>query len=217
LKSRSEINVIVAGKTVEPRWLTEELAKKELAEGLMVWDFASDKNPDIVICGVGDYLTKEALASVDIIKTEAPEIKIRFVNILELRAMGIGTRKYLSTEKFAEYFTENKPVIFNFHGYPETLEQSLFAYENARNRFSVHGYMESGSTTTQFDMQIRNKTSRWHLAMETFERMAKAGVITKEKADALVSKYEQKLKEHREYIIKHGIDPEEIENWVWSR
>ncbi|MDD4989039.1 MAG: phosphoketolase family protein, partial [Candidatus Pacebacteria bacterium] len=217
MKSKSEINVIVAGKTLEPRWLTLPEAKKALVQGLMTWDFASDEDPDIVLSGVGDYLTKEVLATIDLVKTEAPEIKMRFVNIMELSALGIGNSECRIPIDFSEFFTKDKPVIFNFHGYPETLKQVLFDFENALDRFSVHGYVENGSTTTPFDMQIRNKTSRWHLAMEVFERMAKAGVISKEKAKSLIEKYTAKLAEHREYIIKNGIDPEEIENWKWTR
>ncbi|HJZ12140.1 MAG TPA: phosphoketolase family protein, partial [Acidobacteriota bacterium] len=91
LKSKNEINIIVAGKTPEPCWLSMEQAWEELVRGLMIWDFASDPDPDIVFAGIGDYMTKEALAAIDIVKTEAPEVKARFVNIVELSALGIGS------------------------------------------------------------------------------------------------------------------------------
>jgi len=217
LSSKNEINVIVAGKTQEPRWLTPELAQKELERGMMIWDFVSDKDPHIVLAAAGDYLTKEAIAAIDIIKNEAPEIKIRFVNILELSAVGIGnTECRVPNHNFEDYFTENKPVIFNFHGYPETLKQMLFDQAHDA-RFSVHGYIENGSTTTPFDMQVRNGTSRWHLAKEVFSKMAKAGVISQKKSDDLNKKYDKKLAEHASYIKKYGVDLEEIENWRWRR
>lgn len=215
LKSRNEINVIVAGKTLEPRWLTPELAQRELSQGLMVWDFASQDEPDIVLCGVGDYLTKESLAAIDIVRTEVSQIKMRFVNVMELYSLGVGCET--AAINFDEYFTPNKPVIFNFHGYPETLKMILFDQESDNARFSIHGYIENGSTTTPYDMQIRNGTSRWHLAQEIFAKMAAAGVIEQSKADVLKEKYDLKFKEHKEYIIKNGVDPEEIENWRWTR
>ena len=216
LASRNEINIIAAGKTLEPRWLTPVLAKKELERGLMTWDFASDPDPDIVLCGIGDYLTKECLAAVEIVKREAPEIKIRFVNIMEVSALGIGNAQCRVPLRLIDYFTKDKPVIFNFHGYPETLKQVLFD-AGSDGRFSVHGYIENGSTTTPFDMQVRNGTSRFHLAKEVFEKMAERGVMEKGVADELIQKYDKKLADHSEYIKKYGVDPEEIENWQWSR
>ena len=217
LASKSEINVIVAGKTLEPRWLTPELAKKELELGLMTWDFASDPDPDIVLAAAGDYLTKESLAAIDIIKREAPEIQARFVNILEISGVGFGNAECRAPLNLNDYFTKDKPVIFNFHGYPETVKQIIFDYKDGNGRFSIYGYIENGSTTTPFDMQIRNHTSRWHLAMEAFRLMAGRGVLGKDKAEALIKKYERKLGEHKEYIIKNGVDPDEIEKWDWSR
>ncbi len=217
LASRNGINVIVAGKTLEPRWLTVEQAEKEMESGLMIWDFASDPNPDIVLAAVGDYLTKEALAAVDIIKDEAPEIKVRFVNIMELSALGVGNAECRAPFSFEEYFTSDKPIIFNFHGYPQTLKQTLFDYQKVAGRISVHGYIENGSTTTPFDMHVLNKTSRYHLAMEAFDMMAARNVLNGEKGRQLVVKYEQKLTDHLEFIKKHGVDPEEIENWTWKR
>ncbi|MBI4991726.1 MAG: phosphoketolase family protein [Candidatus Harrisonbacteria bacterium] len=217
LSLRNAINVIVAGKTQEPRWLTPELAEKEMGNGLMTWDFASDPDPDIVISAVGDYLSKEALAAIDIIKQEASEIKVRFVNIMELSVLEIGNSECVVPWSFDSYFTHDKPVIFNFHGYPGTLKQILFDKENDNRRFSVHGYIENGSTTTPFDMQVRNETSRYHLAKEVFAKMAKAGVVSQDKSDQLIKKYDKKLEEHREFIKKYGVDPEEIENWQWTR
>lgn len=216
LKSKNEINVIVSEKTVEPVWLTQGQAKNEIENGLSVWDFASDSNPDIVFGGCGQYLTKEALAAVQLLKEEAPEVKVRFVNIVELSPNSVGHSKKITQSEFERYFTNDKPVIFNFHGYPETLKQIVFDYENKLNRITVHGYMESGSTTTPLDLHIRNKTDRYNLVIEAIEKLAKNGVIEKDKARIIAEKYQQKIKDHKEYILKVGDDPEEILNWKWS-
>ena len=209
MESKNRINIIIAGKTLEPRWLTSELAAQEVKDGLMVWNFVSEENPHIIFAAAGDYLTKESLAAIDIVKREAPEIKVRFVSVMELSALN-------KKSNFAEYFTADKPVIFNFHGYPQAVKQFLFDYEKNEN-FSVHGYIESGSTTTPFDMHIRNETSRYHLATEAFAKMAACGFLETGKAENLIGKYKKKLEEHREYIKINGVDPEEIENWKWSR
>lgn len=219
LASTKEINIISAGKTQEPRWLTPELAERELEQGLMIWDFASDENPDIVLSAAGDYLTKEALAAIDIVKTETPEVKVRFVNILSLTGSGFGhSACKVSVYDFEDYFTKDKPVIFNFHGYPQTLKQLLFDYaQGGSSRFSIHGYEERGSTTTPFDMQVRNHTSRYNLAIEVFEKMRSALVLSKDRADELIKKYNRKLDQHHAYIVKTGVDLDEVENWQWKR
>jgi len=217
LASKNGINVVVAGKTLEPRWLTLELAEQEIKRGLMIWDFASDSDPDIVLSAAGDYLTKEALAAIDLVKQEAADVRLRFVNIMALSALGLGNPDcQVPFHDFADYFTQDKPIIFNFHGYPQTLKQLLFDYGIDNKRCSVHGYIENGATTTPFDMQVRNGTSRYHLVMEVFDRLASAKVVARSQADAVKKKYEQKLALHRAYIQKHGVDPEEIEQWQWT-
>ncbi len=216
LSSKNEINVIVSEKSVEPVWLTVEQAKKEVEKGISIWDFASDENPDVVLCGCGQYLVKEALAAVQLLKEEALEVKVRFVNILEISPNTVSHYNKLPEGEFEKYFTKDKPAIFNFHGYPETLQQILFYYVNSLDRFSVHGYMESGSTTTPLDILMRNKADRYNLFIEAVEKMAKNGVIEKEKAKKLIEKYQNKIKEHKEYILKVGDDPEEILNWKWQ-
>ena len=215
LQSHNFLNVIVAGKTFEPRWLTPELAKIELEQGLMIWDFASDPDPDIVFAGVGDYVSKEALAAITIVKQETPQVKIRFVNIIELSAIGLGYSHSLTLSQFDAFFTDDKPVILNFHGYPAVLQQLLFSYGNTK-RFFIHGYVECGSTTTPYDMHIRNRTSRWHLALEVFSLMSSQGVITSKTANVLHNKYHQKIIEHNHYIKQYGVDPDEITTWQWQ-
>ncbi|MBP9822399.1 MAG: phosphoketolase family protein [Candidatus Pacebacteria bacterium] len=217
LNSKNGINVIVAGKTLEPRWLTPELAARQLENGMMIWDFASDASPDIVFSGVGEYLTKEALAAMTMIKNHTPEVKIRFVSIMELSSLGMGNADCKEPLRFDEYFTSDKPVIFNFHGYPQTLKQILFDSGEASSRFSVHGYIENGSTTTPFDMHIRNQTSRYHLVIDAYERLMKSGVVDANKADDIIAQYKTKIQQHSEFIRKNGVDPEEIDQWEWKR
>lgn len=208
--SKNQINIIVSGKTPEPQWVTEHEAEKQIKTGLATWDFVSDDNPDIVFAGIGDYLTKETIAAIKLLKNVAPEIKSRFVNILELSTFGFGnTDRKLSTDEFSKYFTEDKPVIFNFHGYPEVIQAMLFQLGDT-SRFSVHGYIENGSTTTPFDMHIRNKTSRYHLAIEALMKMVKVGVFESKKAENIIFDINKNMEEHREYILKYGTDPEHL-------
>jgi xylulose-5-phosphate/fructose-6-phosphate phosphoketolase len=215
LLSKNEINVIVAEKTLEPVWLTPEEAKREVEDGISIWDFASQPNPDVVFAGCGQYLVKEALAAIKLLKQEVPEVKSRFVNVLELSPNTVGHDNQISESDFEKYFTNDKPVIFNFHGYPDTLEQTLFRFVNELGRISIHGYMESGSTTTPLDIHIRNKTDRYNLFIEAVEKVAKNNVIEQEKANELVLKYKNKIKDHKDYIMRVGDDPEEILKWEW--
>jgi len=154
--------------------------------------------------------------AIDLLKKEAPEAKVRFVNVLELSPNTVGQQNKIAEVDFEKYFTKDKPVIFNFHGYADTLEKTIFRFENALDRISIHGYMESGSTTTPLDLHIRNKTDRYNLFIEAVEKMAKAGVVTQDKATKLVSTYKQKIKDHKDYIIRVGDDPEEISKWQWK-
>ena len=216
LGSVRQINVLVAGKTQEPRWLTSELAKKQLEAGLMTWDFASDAGPDVVLAGAGDYPMKEVMAAIDFIKQEWPELKVRCVNISSLTSCGLG-RGGLCVDQmaFEEHFTKDKPVICNFHGYPETLKSILFNYTHHPERFDIRGYIESGSTTTPFDMHVRNRTSRYHLVMAVFERLTRSGRLPGDQTAEIIQKYQQKLNENTEYIKVHGIDLPEIDAWTW--
>lgn len=214
--SKNQMNLITANKTPEPRWLTYEQSKEALKQGLSTWDFASDENPHIVLVGVGDYMTRESLAAIELIKKDAPEIRIRFVNVLRLQAACSCEDTFHPQIQDAEkYFTIDKPVIVNFHGYPEAMQSILFKVKNPE-RFSVHGYNEWGGTTTAFDLLVRNKTDRYHLAIEVADRMEKEGVITEEKKESLITIYKKALKDHYDYITTVGAEPTEIENWQWA-
>ncbi|HKX23968.1 MAG TPA: phosphoketolase family protein [Candidatus Saccharimonadales bacterium] len=217
MSSTKQINIIVAGKTQEPRWLTPDVAKQQLTSGVSTWDFASDDDPDVVLLGIGDYPTKETLAAIDLAKREMPEIRLRFVNVMSLTSCGLGGSGTCITQaEFDRQFTTDKPVICNFHGYPETIKSILWGYADNPHRFTIRGYIESGSTTTPFDMHVRNETSRFHLVMEIAKRAAEVGRIDDETAKTVTDKYQAKIDENTEYIKVNGIDLPEIDEWIWT-
>jgi len=218
LESKKEMNVIVAGKRPIPLWRTPEEAAQDISEGISIWEFASDENPDFVMCSVGDYLTKETLAAVNLLRTEIPEMKIRFLNISSLSTLGVGHNACrVLPHDLDRYFTESKPVLVNFHGYPQTMKQILFNYDYNASRFDIRGYEEEGSTTTPFDMMVRNNVDRYSLVMKGIAVAEVARIINPVQKRELTDKYKQKLIDHRDYIVEFGKDPDEIENWIWER
>jgi xylulose-5-phosphate/fructose-6-phosphate phosphoketolase len=216
MASKNQMNIITAGKTPEPRWLSYSHAKEAMSNGLAVWEFASDKNPHIVLVGIGDYVTKELMAAIDLVKKETPAIRMRMVNIVRLQgACSCDDEQHQQIPNAEKYFTIDKPVIVNFHGYPETMKSILFNLKNPE-RFTVHGYEEEGGTTTAFDMQVRNRTDRYHLAIEIVQRVTKDGVIDPTEAELLSEKWNGMLNDHHAYVKNVGADPADIENWQWS-
>ena len=213
MTSTNSLNLIIAGKKEQYNWLTLEQAQKQMKHGIMTWDFISDKNPDIVLTSSGDYVTNETLAAIPLLKSSLPQIKIRFVNVSELTALSIGDKTIKSDTKFLDkYFTKNKGVIFNFHGYPQTIKKLLFDYSGS-NRFKINGYIEEGSTTTPFDMETRNKTSRYHIILDAIEVLLQQKNITKKEYQKVKIEITKKLQSHKKYILKNGNDPQEITDW----
>lgn len=216
LEMTNVVNIVVAGKTVEPRWVGIEDAERLYKEGMMTWKFASDPNPDIVLVGIGDYLVKECLAAISYVRSKTQAIKMQFVDVLDLNSCSVKEHKKAPRhEEFHAYFTHDKPVIVNFHGNPETVKPLLIEHEHPE-RFSVHGYIDHGSITTPFDMHVINRTSRLHLAIEIFETMAARNVITTTEAHEYIQECERLLKEHQFYIKTYGVDPDYITNWQWN-
>jgi len=221
-RMRDKVNVVVAGKTDLPQWLSMKEARRQFDNGVMVWDWIDpdgSRNPDIVLGAAGDYMIEEMVAAVDILRHEIPEFKTRFVCVSELTAKGFGpSRKHLGPSnlgEFEKYFTKDKPIIFNFHGYAITIKKLLFGHPHA-DRFSIHGYNEEGSTTTPFDMQVRNGTSRFQMVIEALQR---AGVNNKKyarKSKALIKKYQKKLVQHVKYVQTNGVDLPEVVHWKWD-
>ena len=213
--SRNHVNVITSGKTEEPRWRTLEEAQADLRAGVCQWDFASDADPDLVLAAAGDYMAKETLYAIQLLKKDLPEVKLRFVyaSALSTGVFGLG-KKPVGQASFDQVFTKDKPIIFNFHGYPDTIKAILFNYLKT-DRASVHGFIEQGSTTTPFDMMVRNQTSRYHLAIDALAQLAKIGKIKAERADGLTKQYQEKLIANTEYIKVHGDDLPEIKDQRW--
>ncbi|MDR0591132.1 MAG: phosphoketolase family protein [Candidatus Nomurabacteria bacterium] len=218
LSAENCINIITAGKTPEGRYLSLDQARFQLLNGgAMIFDFVSDEKPHVVLAGAGDYVSKEALAAVEIVRQEAPQVRLRFVSVSAFSYGAIGTSKIkLTKARFDDIFTLDKPIVFTFHGYPSTMKQILFNYTTPE-RLDIHGYNEHGSTTTPFDMQVRSETDRYHLAISIFERAAEQGIIGTEELSGLADRYAAKLAWHQDYIKQHGDDTPEIKEWTWKK
>ncbi|NJP03935.1 hypothetical protein HC823_01555 [Candidatus Gracilibacteria bacterium] len=155
------------------------------------------------------------MAAIQMMKGYLPKSKIRFVNVSELTALGVGDETVGSSDELLDkHFTKDKGVIYNFHGYPQTIKKLLFDYSGS-NRIKVNGYLEEGSTTSPFDMQTRNRTSRYHLVVDMAQCFLDQKVITAAEFKKIEKDIEKRLKTHRDYIIKHGDDPKELAEWQW--
>lgn len=208
--STNTINAVVAGKQEQKLWRNLNQAQADVASGAAIWSELSDDDPDVVLVVAGDYVLSEAVQARELIKQELPDVRVRFVYVSSLTCGAIGHHDHqLDQAEFEQIFTTDRPIIFNFHGYPETIKAILFNYLTT-NRASIHGYREQGSTTTPFDMMIRNRTSRWHLLMATVEAFVKTGQLSTDKRDQIFAKYHQKITEHVDYIKQHGVDLPEI-------
>ncbi|HEY8109020.1 MAG TPA: phosphoketolase family protein [Patescibacteria group bacterium] len=216
LRSRDQINLLIAAKKNEISWLSYAEGKRAMQEGLHTFRFASDPQPDLVFSATGSHMTRESLAAMEIVREEVPGARLRFVAITAMSDLGFGSAGHRVDEaSFQRHFTPDRPVIFDFHGYPETLKSILFDYERGNPRFSLHGYLETGSTTTPFDMLARNEADRFHLAIDAFETLADWRLLDRRRADHLKAKYEKRLAEIRRHVIEHGDDPTDIAEWRW--
>ncbi len=201
LQSKNVVNLTTFNKTEEPRWIDRNHAKFQYEYGASVFGFASDDDPDYIFTAAGDIVTREALAAIKILKEDLPGRRFRFVgiNALSYRAIGTTMAK-MSQEKFNEYYTLDKPIIANFHGYPDALEAILEHY-TTNYRLSVHGFMEQGSTTTPYEMLALNQASRHHLCID---------VAMREGREDLVEKYQRIIHENTVHAYETGEDLEKI-------
>ncbi len=216
LRSRDFINVIVAGKQMQPQWLDMDSAIKHCTEGIGTFQWASSDRgaePDVVMCCAGDVPTLETLAAVELLQEFAPDLKVRVVNVVDLMTLQPEEEHPhgLSDRKFDALFTTNKPIIFAYHGYPWLIHRLTYRRTNHRN-LHVRGYKEEGTTTTPFDMVVRNDLDRFHLVSDVYKRVPKLA------ANAAYARQviRDRLIEHRQYIERYGVDMPEIRDWTWG-
>ncbi|HYT28932.1 MAG TPA: phosphoketolase family protein [Ktedonobacteraceae bacterium] len=220
LHSREYVNLIIANKPPMPQWLSMPDAVAHCRAGASIWQWASIDdgiNPDVVLVGIGDNPTLEVMAAAHILRHELPELRVRVVNVTDLFILEKNTAHPhgLDDEMFESLFTVDSPVIINFHGYPSAVKQLLFGRQHTR-RFHINGYQEEGTTTTPFDMNVRNGTSRFHVIMQAILLAAARNPQVAVRASERIHHYEYVLVDFRRYIQEHGVDPEEIANWQWS-
>ena len=214
LSSEDKINLIVSSKHPRPQFYSVEEAKELVSEGYKVIDWASTvkegEEPDVVIAAAGTEPNLEALAGISILHKQFPELKIRFINvvdILKLRSPKVDPRG-LSDEEFDKLFTADKPVVFCFHGY-EGMIRDLFFDRNNHN-VHIHGYRENGDITTPFDMRVLSEMDRFHVAKDA------AVAVYGDKASEFAAKMDETVEFHHSYIREHGEDIPEVVNWQWE-
>jgi len=216
VKSKNYINVIVASKHPSYQWLSMSEATIHCAKGVGIWSFASSDQgcePDIVMASCGDAPTLEVMAAISILRENFPEVKIRMVNVVDLMKL-VSNKSHphgMTDEEYNALFTKNKPIIFNFHGYPDLIHQLTYNREN--ENLHVHGYLEEGTITTSFDMKVQNKIDRYHLVMKALEYLPDLG----NRGAALLDECKNKLIEHKMYIQEYGRDMPEVVDWKWKK
>lgn len=215
LRSHNDINVIVCDKQSHMQYLDMDSAIKHCIKGLGIWKWASNDQglePDVVMVGCGDIPTKEALAATALLREQFPDLKIRFINVVDLFRMSPDSQHPhgLSDSDFDSLFTIDKPIIFNFHGYPWLIHR--LAYRRT-NHFNLHvkGYIERGNINTPLELAIENKIDRFSLAIDVINRVPELKVAG--------AHAKQLFRDHqiacRQYAHKNGVDMPEVDNWVW--
>ena len=215
LRSRNLVNVIVAGKQPDRQWLDMEAAINHASAGIGLWEWACNDQPgepDIVLAAAGDVPTLEMLAAIDLLHQLTPELKIRFINVVDLMTLQPQEEHPhgLSGDEFDSLFTTDKPIIFAYHGYPWLIHRLTYRRSNHAN-LHVRGYKEEGTTTTPFDMVVLNTLDRFHLVMDVASRVPKLHA----QAAHIKQAMRDKLNEHTQYILEHGEDMPEVRNWQW--
>lgn len=216
LATWDRINVVVAGKAPMPQWLDAEAAELHCAAGAGIWEWAGTDGdgarPDIVMACCGDVPTLETLATVELLRHHCPSIRVRVVNIVDLMVLQ-SAREHphgLSDAAFNGLFTTDRPVLFAFHGYPHLIHRLTYARSGHAN-FHVRGYMEEGTTTTPFDMVVRNRLDRYHLAITAIDLVP--GLA--ERAAHARQHLSEALDRHAGYIVRFGEDMPEVAEWRW--
>ncbi len=214
LRSRDYVNVIVAGKQPALQWLNMDEAVRHCTLGLGIWEFASNDagtDPDVVMASAGDVPTLETLAAVDWLRQKLPDLKIRVVNVVDLMALQPPSEHPhgLPDKIYDSLFTADKPVIFNYHGYPWLIHR--LTYRRTNQHLHVRGYKEEGTTTTPFDMCVLNEIDRYHLAIDVIDRVTRLGGTAAHLRQELMNK----LTDHTHYVRVYGEDMPEVRDWHW--
>lgn len=213
-KAEDKINLIVTSKHPRPQFYSIAEAEELVAEGYKVIDWASNvslnQEPDVVFAAAGTEPNLEALAAISILHKAFPELKIRFVNVLDILKLHHPSQdaRGLSDEEFNKVFTTDKPVIFAFHGYEDMIRDIFFSRHN--HNLHTHGYRENGDITTPFDMRVMSELDRFHLAQDA--ALASLG----NEAQAFSDEMNQMVAYHKDYIREHGDDIPEVQNWKWE-
>jgi xylulose-5-phosphate/fructose-6-phosphate phosphoketolase len=215
LRSRDYVNVIVAGKQPALQYLDMEAAIIHCTKGLGIWNWASNDRghePDVVMACAGDVPTLETLAAVSILREELPDLHVRLVNVVDLMALQpVSEHPHgIDDAEFDAIFTVDKPVIFAYHGYPWLIHRLIYRRHNHAN-IHVRGYLENGTTTTPFDMTVRNKIDRFDLVMDVIDRVPQFG----HRAAYLRQDMQERLIRQWQHAREYGEDMPEIQNWVW--
>ncbi len=214
IKTKNYINVIVASKHPRPQWLTKDEAKIHCTRGLGIWNFASNDlgNPDIIMACCGETPTLETLAAVDILRKSVRGIKIRVVNVVDLmKLQSPDTHPHgMSDQEYDAIFTKDKPIIFNFHGYPSLIHQ--LTYKRHNRDLHVHGYKEEGTITTAFDIRVQNEIDRFHLVIAALKECSRY----KDCSKVLIDWCYDMLDKHKKYISEYGEDMPYIKSWKWD-
>jgi xylulose-5-phosphate/fructose-6-phosphate phosphoketolase len=216
LKSRDFVNVIVAGKQPAPVWLDRAAALKHCASGASRWAWASTDEggePDVVLACAGDVPTLEALAAAMLLRTRLPDLRVRVVNVVDLLCLQPpGEHPHaLTDDAYDELFTRDRPVVFAFHGYPWLIHRLTYRRRGHAN-LHVRGYKEEGTTTTPFDMVVKNDLDRFHLVLDVIDHVPGLAAKAAHVADEMI----ESRRRHREYIVAHGEDLPEVRDWRWE-
>ncbi len=216
LRSRHYVNVVVAGKHDAPQWLSMDDAVRHCTAGIGIWPWASNDeggDPDVVMAAAGDVPTLETLAAISLVREFLPELKIRFINVVDLMRLEPSDEHPhgLADKDFDVLFTTDKPIIFAYHGYPWLIHRLTYRRTNHRN-LHVRGYKEEGTITTPFDMAVLNDMDRFHLAGDVIDRLPQLG----SRAAYFKQALRDKLLVHREHLLRSGMDLPEVAQWRWK-
>ena len=215
LRSKNLINVIVAGKQPQLQFLNMDAAIKHCSEGIGIWEWASNdkcSEPDVIMACAGDVPTLEILAAVALLRQHLPELKIRVINVVDLMSLQPQTEHPhgLSDKDFDSLFPGDIPIIFAYHGYPSLIHRLTYR-RLCHPHLHVRGYKEEGTTTTPFDMVVSNDMDRFHLVEDVIDRVSQLGGS----AAYVKQLMRDKLIEHKQYILRHGQDMQEVREWQW--